>query len=169
MKLEYFVDRLSLNRDVFESLVRGVTREQATWKPAPDKWSMLEVVNHLYDEEREDFRQRLELTLLDPASEWPAIDPQGWVITRGYNEREMAQSMSNFLEERQTSLTWLKTLSEPNWEQRHFTSNGSRTAGDLLASWLAHDYLHVRQITRLHWQYVGVIAAPHQTEYAGPW
>ena len=110
MDLNYFVQRFSQNRDVFQSLLRGVSTEQAVWKPAPDKWSMLEVVNHLYDEEREDFRQRLELTLRDPAEEWPRIDPQGWVESRKYSERELGASLDNFLSEREKSLSWLKDL-----------------------------------------------------------
>jgi hypothetical protein len=39
-------------------LVSRVSDEQARWKPEADSWSILEVVNHLYDEEREDFRTR---------------------------------------------------------------------------------------------------------------
>ena len=66
MNLEYFVERLSTNRQVFEGLVKGASLEQARWKPSPDKWSIIEVTNHLYDEEREDFRQRLDLVLTDP-------------------------------------------------------------------------------------------------------
>jgi hypothetical protein len=82
MNLNYFIDRLAKNRGVFESLVRGISLQQARWKPSPDQWSMLEVVNHLYDEEREDFRQRIELVLADPREFWPPIDPRNWVITR---------------------------------------------------------------------------------------
>jgi hypothetical protein len=169
MNLEYFITRLSENRTVFESLLRGISPEQAAWKPVPEKWSMLEVVNHLYDEEREDFRQRLELTLADPAQEWPAIDPPGWVASRKYGARELDASLDNFLGEREKSLAWLKGLSAPAWEHRHEVSGGVRSAGDLLASWLAHDFLHIRQLARLHWQYLSVIAAPYETTYGGPW
>lgn len=169
MNLDYFIDRFSKNRAVFEGLARGVSSEQARWKPSPDKWSMLEVINHLYDEEREDFRQRLELVLADPMQSWPPIDPRTWVITRGYNERELDTSLNNFLAERENSLAWLRQLSEPDWQCSNEGPNGVLSAGDLLASWLAHDFLHVRQLTRLHWQYIAAIADPYQTAYAGPW
>jgi len=169
MNLDYFIDRLDKNRGVFESLVRGVRLEQARWKPSPDKWSMLEVINHLYDEEREDFRQRIELVLADPKQRWPPIDPQNWVITRAYNERDLDTSLNNFFAEREKSLAWLTQLSSPNWQNSNEGPNGTLTAGDLLASWLAHDFLHIRQLARLHWRYVGAIADPYQTTYAGPW
>jgi len=43
------------------------------------------------------------------------------------------------------------------------------SAGDLLASWLAHDFLHLRQLTGLHWEYVSLLAKPYSTDYAGMW
>ncbi|HEY6232853.1 MAG TPA: DinB family protein [Pyrinomonadaceae bacterium] len=169
MDLEYFIERLSNNRAVFAGLLNGVSLEQARWKPSPDKWSMLEVVNHLYDEEREDFRQRLELTLKNPGQGWPAINPRGWVAERGYNERELGKSLQDFLVEREKSLAWLRQLSNPNWENSNDGPNGRLSAGDLLASWLAHDFLHIRQLARLQWQQVGTSAFPYQTAYGGPW
>lgn len=169
MNLDYFIERFSKNRNVFEGLVRGMSLEQARWKPTLDKWSTLEVVNHLYDEEREDFRQRVKLVLADPAQPWPPIDPRGWVNSRGYNERELDASLNNFLSEREKSLAWLRQLSQPNWQNSNDGPNGKLTAGDLLASWLAHDFLHIRQLARLHWQYTGAIADPYQTTYGGPW
>jgi hypothetical protein len=169
MNLDYFIARFSTNRGVFKSLLADVSPDQSRWKPSGDKWSMLEVVNHLYDEEREDFRQRLELTLANPAEPWPPINPRDWVITRGYNDRAIETSLNNFLLERENSLRWLRELSQPNWENCNQGPNGRLSAGDLLASWLAHDYLHIRQLARLHWQYVGKTAQPYQTAYGGPW
>lgn len=169
MNLDYFIARLGTNRGVFESLTRDVSSEQAKWRPAPDKWSILEVVNHLYDEEREDFRQRLQLVLADPTQAWPKIDPRTWVTTRGYNQRDLKASLNNFLAEREKSLSWLRELTNPNLQSSNENPNGVLKGGDLLASWLAHDFLHIRQLSRLHWQYVGAIAEPYQTAYAGPW
>ena len=169
MNLNFFIDRLSKNREVFAGLVGNISLEQARWKPSTDKWSMLEVVNHLYDEEREDFRQRVELTLGDPTLAWPPIDPRAWVGIRRYNERKMESSLNNFFAEREKSLSWLRNLSKPNWQNSNTGPNGTLTAGDLLASWLAHDFLHIRQLARLHWQYIGELADPYNTAYGGPW
>jgi DinB superfamily len=169
MELDYVISRMAANASTFESLTRGLSAEQAGWKPAPERWSILEVVNHLNDEEREDFRQRLELVLSDPSLVWPLIAPQEWVTTRVYSERDLEESLSNFLSERQKSLAWLRGLRTPSLENSHEREAGSLRAGDLLASWLAHDYLHVRQLTRLHWQYLTAKADPFLTDYAGPW
>ena len=44
---------IALERDklVFDSLLRDVSEEVIQWKPNPNKWSLLEIVCHLLDEE----------------------------------------------------------------------------------------------------------------------
>jgi hypothetical protein len=80
------VASLVANARVIAAQVSGVSDAQARWKPEPGKWSILEVVTHLADEEVEDFRSRVGSTLSDPQVEWPAIDPEGWAVRRRYNE-----------------------------------------------------------------------------------
>ena len=58
--------QLAYNAETIHSYVNGLTVEQARWKPTPNDWSILEVINHLYDEEREDFRVRIDYTLHRP-------------------------------------------------------------------------------------------------------
>ena len=83
-------EHLHVNSDVFKYLFQSVSDEQARWKPDEGRWSILEVINHLYDEEREDFRKRLELVLKNPEEQWPPIDPEGWVVQRKYNQRNLS-------------------------------------------------------------------------------
>jgi hypothetical protein len=168
--LTYYVDRLYGNASVFENLASGVSFEQARWKPSPEKWSILEVVCHLYDEERDDFRFRLHWLLHWPEKTWPSINPPAWAVDRRYNERELKETLERFLEERRKSVAWLKELKEPRLENIYAHPPQARlSAGDLLASWLAHDFLHVRQLARLHWQYLNLISPPFKTTYAGEW
>ena len=41
--------QLRQNGELIRELVVGISQELATIKPAPEDWSVLEVVNHLYD------------------------------------------------------------------------------------------------------------------------
>ena len=63
IELKKALARFSANAAPIAALARGVTDAQARWKLSPEQWSILEVINHLYDEERQDFRTRLDLTL----------------------------------------------------------------------------------------------------------
>lgn len=171
MELKELITRLSLGAGRLRALAEGVSDEQARWKPDADTWSILEVVNHLYDEEREDFRQRLDYLLHRPAEEAPPIDPQGWVTAREYNRRDPAESLDRFLAERQHSLEWLRGLDNPNWESGFPMPDGSIfKAGDMAASWVCHDLLHSRQLVELHYAWTTQQAVPpYHGDYAGRW
>ena len=73
---------LELGTGMVTALLDGVSAEEARFKPTPETWSMLEVLCHLYDEEREDFRQRLDILLHRPTDSWPPIRPTEWVTER---------------------------------------------------------------------------------------
>lgn len=169
LPISYFVDRLSANLRVFDHFLRGVDPEQAAWHPAPEAWSMLEVVCHLYDEEREDFRTRLRLILEDPARDWPPIHPGEWVISRGYAGRDFAIMVDRFLAERAASIVWLRERHDPRLEIERKQGEFTLRAGDLLGAWLAHDYLHIRQLNELHYAYTASGAEPYNIVYAGDW
>lgn len=169
MNLPYFIDRLSHNAGVFKSFLTDISPEQARWKPSPDKWSLVEVVNHLYDEERDDFRTRLDHVLHHPGKTWPPIDPPRWAIEREYIKRELAASVENFLAERTKSIAWLRELSSPDLSASYELGQVPRSAGDLLVSWLAHDLIHIRQMTRLHFEYLTAVSRPFSPDYAGVW
>ena len=92
MNLELITARMSQNSDAVRGLVSGVGKEQALWRQAPEKWSMVEIVCHLADEEREDFRTRLDLILHHPDQTWPGIDPEGEFRAKRYFPLETASS-----------------------------------------------------------------------------
>jgi hypothetical protein len=169
MEAARLVERLRQGAGIVETLARTVDDAFIAWKPRPGAWSVLEVVAHLLDEEREDFRVRLRLLLDDPKAVWPPINPEGWVQERDYASWDLAETLDAFLVEREASLAWLAALESPIWETQKEHPLGPMTAGDLLGAWVAHDLLHARQLLHLHWTYVGSLAEPHRTFYAGEW
>lgn len=169
MDFDYALAQLRANAERIRALVQNVSAEKARWKPASDSWSILEVINHLYDEELADFPVRLKHILAQTAGPWPPIDPQGWVTERRYNERELPTSLANFLGARQKSLVWLQTLHEPDWQLSYDTQWGPITAGDMFAAWVAHDLLHLRQLVELQWGYTTQQLTPYDVRYAGEW
>jgi len=170
MNAEVLINQLEVNAAAFKAILERVQPEHASWKPAPAQWSLTEVAAHLLDEEREDFRARLDLVLHHPESDWPPIDPAGWVTQREYAARELQETLHRFLDERARSMVWLRALREPNWDSTHtHPIFGSARAGDLLGAWVAHDFLHVRQLARIQWQRIRELAQPFVIGYAGEW
>jgi len=169
MQVNEIINQLDLNYKVFDSLLSNHTLEQSKWKPSEDKWCLLEIVNHLYDEEREDFRARLG-KILHQDSEWDPIDPEGWVASRKYMERDYSLTLKSFFDERKKSIEWLKNLRVDNWNVKVVhPKQGEFAAYEMLCNWLAHDYLHIRQIIRLKYQMLEAALKPGELEYAGKW
>jgi len=169
MKYATIIRELSRNKEVFKGLLSGLTEEEYSWRHQPEKWCLLEIVNHLYDEEREDFRTRTRCTLQTPGEQPPPIDPVAWVTEREYMQQDYAESLDKFLEERDRSVEWLQSLRSPNWDNSYqHPKLGTLTAKMFLSNWLAHDYLHIRQIIRLKHAYLKELTQESLT-YAGEW
>ena len=169
VQFETLYAELARGVEAIHALVASMSPEEARARPAPEAWSALEVICHLYDEEREDFRQRLDIILHRPSEPFPPIDPQGWVAARRYNERDLAEMLDRFAAERARSLAWRKGLSAPNWDAMYTNEFGSMRAGDMLAAWAAHDNLHTRQLVELRRSRLVSLAAPYDVGYAGEW
>lgn len=170
MEFKTLYQELVNSTEMIRALLAGLSQEEAQVKPSRGTWSILEVTCHLYDEECEDFREHLDFILhRQREDEWHPIAPQAWVKLRKYNEQGFQQMKAKFFRERAKSLKRLKSLEGVDWKTRYKSRWGSMTAGDMLASWAAHDNLHIRQLVELRRARLERIAKPHKIEYAGDW
>lgn len=169
MDYNKIIIELERNKTTFTTLLEGLPVEQYTWKQNPEKWCLLEIICHLYDEEREDFRTRTKQVLENPDLPLPKIDPVGWVTERKYLQQNYSEKLNEFISEREQSIKWLTSLKDPKWDNFHdHPSLGEITAKLFLSNWLAHDYLHFRQITKLKFDYLKQLSNEELT-YAGNW
>jgi hypothetical protein len=167
--IPHVVEGLARNQGVFRELLSATAPGQILWRPAPEKWNLLEITCHLGDEERLDFRARVRHVLETPQEPMPPIDPLAWVKDKKYGEQDFDERVQDFLDERSRSLHWLESLQQPRWEQTYLHPKmGPVSAAFLMANWLAHDYLHIRQITRLRYQYLAFLSG-EKLDYAGTW
>ncbi len=168
MNFAYLKSLMAQHAEIIRRLTDGVTPEQACWKPDAETWSILEIINHLYDEEREDFRAHLDVILDKPEEGWSHISPFTWITERRYNERDLETSVQSFLAERRNSLAWLESLGTPDWEASMPAPWGADiSAGDMFASWVIHDQWHIQQLVQIRRAYVIAQVAPYDVRYAG--
>lgn len=153
--------------EMIRALLAGITEEEAQIKPDPESWSMLEVVCHLYDTEREDFREHLDFILHRQNEEYHVIDPQGWTKERKYNQQDFQKMQEKFFAERQKSLEWLTSISDSDWDITYTSEYGSVSAGEMFSCWVAHDNLRLRQFVELRRARIENITRPYPIEYAG--
>jgi hypothetical protein len=171
MESGFLIKEISKNKDIFESIFNAFedADEFIRWKPSPDKWCLLEILCHLIDEEKEDFRMRVRFALANSEGQPPAIDPQGWVTKRNYAVQNFSEKRVEFFSERSESIRWLNSLKNEDWNA-YFTHSkfGKFTAHYMLTNWLAHDLLHIKQITRLRYDYLASKTGEN-LNYAGEW
>lgn len=63
MKFTELYQELVNSTEIIRALTANISQDEARIKPSPEAWSILEVTCHLYDEEREDFREHLDFIL----------------------------------------------------------------------------------------------------------
>ena len=163
--LDEILRQLTGTAEAIRALTQSVPAAQARWKPDPQTWSVQETMAHLYTEERLDFRKHLKEMLSDPPQPWRRFDSAELVAVDS-----LQQALEGFLAEREASLAWLKTLESSDWNIALEAPWGSPIcAGDVLVSWAANDYLHLRQINELLFAWNAYQAAPYSVDYAGDW
>ncbi len=168
-KITQVVIQLKNNEHVFKNLLEHVNGDQVIWRPNPEKWNLLEIVSHLVDEEIHDFRTRVEHALYYPEKKLVPIDPEGWVQSHNYTNNDYQETLHLFLEERKASIKWLEQLGEVNWSSALLHPElGKLSAEVFLHNWLAHDYLHIRQILRYKFAFLKS-ASKIDLSYAGEW
>ncbi|MBL0126064.1 MAG: DinB family protein [Flavobacteriales bacterium] len=165
----HLTTQLAVQGDVFRAMLSGLTPDQFRWKPAPEKWCALEIICHLYDEEREDFRARLKSVLETPELPFVKIDPPAWVSERKYMTQDFEGILKRFLTERESSVTWLSGLKDPPWSNAYLHPKvGPVNCDLLLTNRVAHDLHHIRQLNNLRYGYLTSISTVPM-DYAGTW
>ena len=153
---------------VLEALVAGLDEAGARTRPAAGEWSPVEILCHLRDEESEDFGARLRV-IVDGGSEFMPIDPERWAVERRYHEASLPEVLAALRARREASLDLLASVSPKALDgSRPHKRLGSLSGQDILAAWVAHDRIHLAQITATLARIWALRWAPLHSEYAGP-
>jgi DinB superfamily len=153
---------------LLDAMVAGLTLDRWRARPAPDEWAAVEIVCHLRDEEAEDFGARVRV-LLEGGTRFAPIDPEGWALARRYHEADPADALVAFRRRRAENLAILAAAAPERLTTSGESPSGSRLSGlDLLAAWVAHDGLHLRQLAGTLTREWADRWAPLRVGYAGP-
>jgi hypothetical protein len=163
------MEQLEATPEVLRVLMAPITIEDALWKPAPDRFSVAEVLEHLSHIEGHCYRLRVERAVERDGAEWQDYDTTAWASAGQYSGRDPEDSFAHWEEQREDNLEYLKGL-PPGAEARHgiHPVHGRITVSELVAAWAFHDLGHVRQIAELirarrYYPRIG----PYQREYRG--
>jgi hypothetical protein len=132
-----------------ERLIKGVPTRRLRKRPAPDKWSVSEILAHLADAEIVgSFRMRLILGA--PRTPIAAFDQDSWVTSGHYEKRDPHKSVEQFRVLREANLALLKSLKPEQWQHYGIHSErGQETIKHIVCMFSGHDINHIQQIERI--------------------
>lgn len=132
-----------------ERLIKGVPTSKLRKRPAPDKWSVSEILAHLADAEIVGgFRMRLILGA--PGSPVAAFDQDSWVVSGHYEKRDPRKSVEQFRVSREANLALLKSLKPEQWKHYGMHSErGQESIEHIVRMFAGHDINHLLQVERI--------------------
>jgi hypothetical protein len=132
-----------------ERLIKGVPTSKLRKRPAPEKWSVSEILAHLADAEIVGgFRMRLILGA--PGTPVAAFDQDSWVTSGHYEKRDPRKSAEQFRVLREANLALLKSLTPEQWKHYGMHSErGQETIEHIVRMFAGHDINHMQQIERI--------------------
>ena len=132
-----------------DRLIKGVSTAKLRKRPAPEKWSVSEIVAHLADGEIVGaFRMRLILG--SPGAHIVAYDQDQWVTSGHYDKRDPRESVEQFRVLREANLALLKSLKPEQWKDYGVHSErGQESIEHIVRMFAGHDTNHLQQIEKI--------------------
>ena len=129
-----------------ERLIKGVPTSKLRKRPAPEKWSVSEILAHLAETEIVGgFRMRMILGA--PGTPIAAFDQDAWVISGHYSKRDPRKSVEQFRVVREANLALLKSLTPEQWKHYGMHSErGQESIEHIVRMFAGHDLNHLQQI-----------------------
>lgn len=130
-------------------LIEGLPITKLRERPAPDKWSVSEILAHLADVEIV-VGWRMRSILGNPGTPVQAYDQNAWVVTGHYEKRDPQKSIELQGVVREANLGLLKSLTPDQW--KHYgqhAERGQESIEHIVRMMAGHDINHLRQIERI--------------------
>jgi hypothetical protein len=142
------LDTLAATPAALKEALRGVPKKLLLFTPAPGKWSILEILCHMRDMEREAYLERYTRILAEPEPPLPDVNGDAFAIERDYRGQKAADILRDWMRLRRESLRLLKKAKPEQWRRAgiHETM-GRLTIDELVARHAAgNDMAHLAQI-----------------------
>jgi hypothetical protein len=153
------LDLLEATPDILRGLMAGLSEEDALWKPAPDRFSVAEVLAHLTLSEAECYRDRVDKLVEEDG---PTVEPDDASMHyERFRDRDPEDDFAHFEEQRESNVEYLRDLPAGiGARQGVHRTLGEFTLAELLHEWAMHDLAHIRQIAELVRARVALGAGP---------
>ena len=154
------LDLLEATPGILRGLMSELNDDDARWKPAPDRFSVAEVLAHLSHSESHCYRMRLDRFMAESRPTFEPDDAQMYLDL--YRDADPEDAFDQFEEQREINVEYLRGLpSKAGGRVALHREAGQITLNQMLHEWALHDLGHIRQIAEL-------VRARKYLEGAGP-
>ena len=142
------LETLAATPAALKAALRGVPRKLLLFTPAPGKWSILEILCHLRDMEREGYLERYTRILAENEPRLPDLNGDALAIERDYRGQKAGDVLRDWARLRRESLRLLKKSKPEQWRRAGIHETAGRlTIDDLVVRHaVGNDTAHLAQI-----------------------
>lgn len=147
------IDLIESGPAMIAAAVAGLTSGVLDFKPAPDKWSIREMVAHLADIEIL-YGYRLRQMMADEKPVIAPIDQDAWAAKLRYAQADLSETLERHRAERRGNVRLLRQLTAADLGRGAFHPEHNRlvTIEELIGMMANHEPNHHAQIERLKQQ-----------------
>lgn len=121
----------------------AVPRDRESYRYAPEKWTVKDVIGHLADSERVFAYRMLRIGRADP-SPLASFDENVYVQNGGFDARSLADLTAEWVAVRGASIALARSFDEPRWQRRGTASGKGVSSRALLFIIVGHTAHHMR-------------------------
>ena len=146
---EQLIQSYSQAYTVLTDTIKKYPAEMWQWRPAPDKWSIHEVLIHITDSEANSYI-RCRRFIAEPGSGVYGYDENKWAKALHYHEQSVEEALALFKMLRHTTYLLIKDLPEEIWQTAtvQHSESGTMTLERWLQIYEEHIPVHIRQMER---------------------
>ena len=122
--------------------LRGVSEADAGYRYASGKWSIREVVGHIFDAERI-YQYRALCFARGESGVLPGWDPDEYATHAGFEQRTMHSLIDEFLAVRESTLRLFNSFDRSAWDRRGMVSGGFLSVRALAYIAVGHAQRHL--------------------------
>jgi DinB superfamily len=144
-------DALAAQREAVKNLaelIAGIPADKLRQRPAPDRWSVAEILAHLSETEIVSswrYRQMIE----HDGAPLPSYDQDLWEALGEYSSRDAEKSLQVFQSLREANLRMFDRLTPEQWQCHGMhAERGRMSVADLAPQVAGHDINHIEQIRK---------------------
>ncbi|MDT0606271.1 DinB family protein [Croceitalea rosinachiae] len=125
--------------------LQNISEEKARFRYRPDKWNIKQVVGHITDHERIKMYRAFQLSRNESVELW-GYDQESLVKNGRFNELTIKSLLTDFFNVRQSSISFIDTLSEHQLNIKGMARQFEITLEEFLRSIVGHEKHHIKII-----------------------